>query len=101
MDLITWMPLETLTSGETAKSGYAEELGSLTQVVAKKFTRYANHLKILLVQFYGESSDLLSDEDIKGIVLSAQMPEMIDQVWVAREEWVGEYEYDIAWDRVR
>ena len=44
---------------------------------------------------------MLPDEDIIGIIQSAQLPEMIDQVWLAHPDWVSEYDYEIEWDDVR
>ncbi len=95
------LPLETFQSVEIAKSGYGEEFERLATDAAEKFVDYADHLRLLLVQFYGDSSFTLGDEDVIEIIQSAQVPEIIDQVWLAQQNWVGENDYEIAWERVR
>ena len=70
--------------------GYSEEFG-----------RYPDHRKLFLVQFFGEVSADLEDEELIEIVRSAHLPETIDEVWVARMEWVNLDESGIAWDHVR
>ena len=52
------------------------------------------------MQFHGDDS-LTLDEDVVQIIESAQLPEMIDQVWLAQHDWVGEDEYTVAWNRVQ
>lgn len=94
-------PSETFQGVERAKSGYTEEFERLAKDAAEKFAEYANSMKLLLVQFYGDSPVALSDEDIIAIIQSAQLPELIDQVWLGQPEWVSEYDYEIAWERVR
>ena len=86
---------------ERAKYGYTEEFERLAENATEKFARYADCMKLLLVQFHGDSSVMLPDEDIIGIIQSAQLPEMIDQVWLAHPDWVSEYDYEIEWDHVR
>ena len=54
--LVVSEPLEILQSVETAKTGYANEFERSAQVAAKKFAKYADYLKLLLVQFHGDSS---------------------------------------------
>ena len=94
-------PSEIRLGIQKAKSGYTKEFECSARTAAEKFVEYDCCLKLLLVQFYGDSSIMLVDEDIIQIIRSAQLPEMIDQVWVARPEWVSQYDYEIAWERVR
>ncbi len=54
-----------------------------------------------MVQLFGEVSVDLGDEELTEIVRSAHLPETIDEVWVARMEWVDLDEFEIAWDHVR
>ena len=82
-----------------AKSGYAEQFQRSAVAAAKKFKKYGDCQKFLLVQFCGPIP--FKDEDMAAIVQSAQLPETIDQVWVAREEWVNAWDYEIAWERAR
>ena len=83
------------------KAGYAKSFEKAAQDAAEKFEKYADCLKILLVQFFGNNSLLLEDEDITETIESADLPDLIDQVWLAEQEWVNLYDYKIAWKRVR
>ena len=57
--------------------------------------------KLLLVQFCGNDSDWLQDEDIVGIIKAAPLPAMIDQVWLAYPEWISEYDHEVTWKQIR
>ena len=92
---------EVLRLAAEAKSGYAQEFERAANNAAPKFAAYAHCLKLLLVQFYGSSSLLVTDEDIIEVVQSARLPGVIDQVWVAQDDWVTPYDYEVAWQRVR
>ena len=92
---------EVLRLAAEAKSGYAQEFERAANNAAPKFAAYAHCLKLLLVQFYGSSSLLVMDEDIIEVVQSARLPGVIDQVWVAQHDWVTQYDYEVAWQRVR
>ena len=82
-----------------AKSGYTQEFQRSAMAAAEKFKKYSHCQTLLLVQFCGQG--VLGDEDIGAIVESAQLPEVIDQVWVARKEWVNAWDYQIAWEPAR
>ncbi len=84
---------------ESIKAGYAGEFQRTLEKAAPKFGEYTDCLKLLLVQFFGDSSSIL-DEDIIEIIKSARLPKVIDQVWLALEDWVSESDYEIAWQRV-
>ena len=86
---------------EIAKVGYADAFDKVAKDAAEKFTKYADSLKLLLVQFFGNSSSILREDDIVEIIQSAKLPEMIDQVWLADQEWVNLNEYEIVWKRTR
>ena len=83
------------------KAGYVESLKETLEDAAEKFEKYNDCLKLLLVQFFGKGSLLLSDQDIVEIIASADLPELIDQVWLAQQEWVSLHDYRIAWKHVR
>ena len=95
------LPPEIFQSVGIAKSGYTKEFERLAKDTAEKFAEYADCLKLLLVQFYGDSSFILGEEDVIEIIRSVQLPEVIDQVWLAQPDWVSEYEYEVAWKHVR
>ena len=94
-------PAEIVARNESAKTGYLEELERLAMDAGQKFAKYANCQRILVVQFYGDDSFYLDDEDITGIVQSAEIPVVIDEVWVANHEWVSIDDYVVTWEHVR
>ena len=94
-------PWESPQQLEEERLGYSEEFGRWAEEAAEKFARYPDHRKLFLVQFFGEVSADLEDEELIEIVRSAHLPETIDEVWVARMEWVNLDEFEIAWDHVR
>ena len=86
---------------EVVKAGYSGEFERTASAAVEKFTNYADHLKLLLVQFHGEGDSVLDDEDEIDIIQSAKLPIGIDQVWLARHDWVNAYDFEVAWERVR
>ena len=87
---------------EEERLGYSAEFERWAQGAAEKFARYPDHRKLFLVQFFGEVSVELGDEELIEIVRSAHLPDVIDEVWVARMEWINPYEPEvIVWDRLR
>ena len=86
---------------EEAKAGYSEQLELAAANASEKFNEYSYCLKFLLVQFHGDSSFTLDDDDMVEIIQSANLPEMIDGVWVARQHWVSQDEYELIWEHVR
>lgn len=108
IDYLAYDPFEMPGSSETfqriemARAGYAQEFERLSEDAAKKFAKYADcvYMKLLLVQFYGDGLSV-PDEAVTEIIQSAQLPEMIDQVWLAHQKWVSLNDYEIAWELVR
>ncbi len=96
-----YTPSEILQRQAVAKSGYAREFERAAKKAARKFVSYSDCLKLLLVQFYGSSSLLVLEEDIIDVIQSAQLPNLIDQVWVAQQDWISLDDYEIAWRRIR
>lgn len=86
---------------EEELAGYAKEFESQAAKAAEKFVQYTDYQKLLLVQFFGDSLGEVGDGEIIEIIRSASLPPLIDEVWVAREEWVGLDESEIHWDRAR
>ena len=93
-------PPEILEDSNEARAGYARKFESAAKGAAGKFEEYSECLGILLVQFHGDDS-FLEDEDIIQVIKSAQLPDVVDQVWLAQHDWVSEDEHMVAWDRVR
>ena len=94
-------PLESSAEIEEMTKGYTREFERQATAAKEKFTKYAHCRKLFLVQFFGDGSFWLEDEEAADIVRSAELPEVIDEVWMARQEWVALDEYEIVWDRVR
>ena len=94
-------PSELRQRIEAAKAGYASEFERTAQDAAAKFVKYSNFLKLLLVQFCGQDSTWLQEEDIVEIITLARLPGMIDQVWLACPKWISEYDHEVAWKHIR
>ena len=86
---------------EAAKAGFSGQFEIAAGNASEKFNEYSHCLKFLLVQFHGDSSFTLDDDDMVEIIKSANLPEMIDQVWVAQQDWVSRDEYELSWQHVR
>jgi hypothetical protein len=86
------------TSLRTACLGFSQAFLKAAQNAAKKFCDYAAARKLFLVQFYGDAQ-VISDEDLLGVIKSANLPEEIDEVWYAVHDWVSHYDYTITWER--
>ena len=93
--------LESTEKLEALRQGYAAEFQNQAERAAEKFAGYPECRKLLLVQFFGESFSGVGKREIKKIIRSASLPEVIDEVWAARQEWVGPDESEIRWHRVR
>lgn len=94
-------PSETDQVTGPARAGYTSEFECSANAAAEKFVNYAHCLRLFLVQFFGDGSEYLRDEEMTKIICSAKLPETIDQVWVACPNWVSETEDEIIWRRVR
>ena len=94
-------PLESSAEVEEMTRGYAREVERQAIAAKEKFTKYAHCRRLFLVQFFGDGSFWLGDEEIADIIRSAELPEAIDEVWVAGQEWVALDEYEVVWNEVR
>lgn len=82
---------------------YAETKGVLERRLAEawpKFLTYQDLLKVVVLEFYGDRS-LLDEDDAKRMVAEVELPALIDEVWVAKHDWVSEWDYEIGYERVR
>lgn len=85
------------------EEAYAETKRVLERRLAEawpKFLAYQDHFKVVVLEFYGDRS-LLDEDDAKRMVGEVGLPALIDEVWVARPEWVSEWDYKIGYDRSR
>ncbi|MGH9971898.1 MAG: hypothetical protein ACREBG_29465 [Pyrinomonadaceae bacterium] len=67
---------------------------------APKFETYLDHRKVVVLEFYCDWW-LLDDDDARQIVSEAELPPLIDEVWITIPEWVSESDYEIAYEQVR
>lgn len=86
---------------EKARAGCASEFERSAQAAAEKFAKNTHCLKLFLVQFCGDGSAWLQDEDVVELIKSAHLPVVIDQVWIACPEWVSEHEHAVTWEQIR
>lgn len=86
---------------EQQKAGYSQEFQLRAEQAAEKFAQYGRCKKLFLVQFFSPDHSFLSDEHITEIVEEAHLPEVIDEVWVADQDWISLDDYVIAWVRIR
>lgn len=90
---------EILKEIAVAKSGYIKELEHQAIKASEKFAKYDHCQKLLVIQFFGDTL-ALRDEDITAVVQSAQLPQSIDQVWVAKQDMTGD-DCIIRWRHIR
>lgn len=86
-----------------SREAYAETKAVLERLLADaalKFVTYADHLKVVVLEFYGDT-DLLGEEEVKMMVGEVELPALVDEVWVARQEWISGSEYEVGYERVR
>ena len=83
------------------RAAYSKEFEHQAERAAEKFIGYPDCRKLLLVQFFGDSFGGVGDREIRKMIRSASLPEVTDEVWVARQGWVGLDESETRWQRVR
>lgn len=86
-----------------SEEAYAETKGVLERLLAdaaRKFVTYADHLKVVVLEFYGDT-DLLGEDEVRKMVGEVELPALIDEVWVARQEWTSDCDYDLGYERLR
>jgi hypothetical protein len=91
---------DSLRQVEEAYAGTREILERVLRDVELKFAAYLDHLKVVVLEFYGDR-DLLTDDDAKRMVREVVLPASIDEVWIAHEVWVSEWDFEIGYERVR
>ena len=86
----------------STKEGYKAGFRRCTEAAAEKFAAYDHCRRVLAVQFFGSMADArVSDGDLIEIVRTAEIPAVIDEVWVAYHDWVSASDYEVAWRHVR
>ena len=105
VETVELLPVPSFSEFEAARQvairGYAVELDRAIVSSRRKFERFDGHMRILIVYFVGDSSTGISDREFGELVHRAQLPNEIDEVWVAFPLWKDEFEYDFAWKPMR
>lgn len=83
-----------------------DELAKIRAVVEKqllraadKFPAYQHATKIVVFEFFGETSSC-SEEDEISVIRRAKLPPLVDEVWLAQPDWVSEDEFEKKYIRV-
>ena len=58
-------------------------------------------MKVVVLEFCGDTSMLLLEEDIRRIVKEGDLPPSVDQVWLGYPEWVSNSQTDVGYERIR
>lgn len=105
VETVEFRPIPRFSEFEAARQaairGYAVELDRAIASSRRKFERFDGHMRILIVYFVGDSSNGISDRKFGELVHRAELPNEIDEVWVAFPSWKDEFEYDYAWKPMR
>jgi hypothetical protein len=99
-DIFSSDPQTILRQIEEAYAGTKEILERVLGDAELKFAAYQDHLKVVVLEFYGDRN-LLDEGDAKKMVAEMELPASIDEIWVARHNWVSEWNYEIGYERVR
>lgn len=94
---------EPRSAVQRIEEAYAETKRVLEKRLAEagpKFISYQDHLKVVVLEFYGDRS-LLDEDDAKRMIAEVALPALIDEVWVAQHSWISEWDYEIGYERVR
>src|SRR2546423_3047501 len=76
------------------EEAYAETRKVLEQRLAEaapKFVTYQDHLRVVVLEFYGDRS-LLDEDDAKRMAAEVELPALVDEVWVAPHTWASAYD---------
>ena len=84
-----------------ALTGFGEELARHLVSANEKFSRYEHYRCLLAVQFFGESRLDVDEEDLVDLIRKAELPDKLDEVWIAYHEWIDAYDHEVAWKCVR
>lgn len=80
--------------------GFGAEFARHFDLVDEKFAGYEHCRRLLAVQFFGESRLDIDEEDLIELIANANLPESIDEVWLAYHDWIDADDFEIAWKRI-
>lgn len=76
---------------QALRAGNTAEFERLAFDASRKFANYHSHWKLFLVQF---AEEMMAHEEENEIVRSAQIPDLIDEVWLETDEWITDADYE-------
>jgi hypothetical protein len=97
--VVSWqkgMTLEDFNSNDAIVGTAATMKKEIAEAVAK-FTGYEDARKVVLLYFYG---DQLSEEDIPPLLGRSAVPQIIDEIWMTKRDWVSEDDYEVGFERI-
>ena len=77
--------------------GFGDELARHLVSVGEKFENYDQHRRLLALQFFGESSLDIDEEDLIDLIEQADLPDSVDEVWLAYHDWLNAYDHEVGW----
>lgn len=85
---------------QVALNGVSTELARQLVASSRKFSSYEGCLRLVVLECYSDLL-LLNDEDVGRLVVNANLPTNVDQVWHAKPEWVSESDWQVVYERLR
>jgi|ERR1041384_3550782 hypothetical protein len=99
-DILDLKPEESRLVIDRARNNCREILVRRLSEAEEKFKAYRDHLKVLVLECYGPWWAL--DENDIAIFLSQEaLSPLIDQIWMAVQDWLSEWDYEIGYKRLR
>ncbi len=90
-----------LPSRARVLEGYAGEFYRLMTDIDEKFSRYDNCRRLIAVQFFGDPLMPIDEADIVQMIVTGELPNTVDEVWLAYHDWANADEYEVAWKCIR
>lgn len=81
----------------SAKSGTATEIQKELAAASLKFVNYRHARKLVLLDFFGTE---LWEDDIPPLMSGMSVPDIIDEVWMSKRDWISEDEFEIGYERL-
>ncbi|TET44164.1 hypothetical protein E3J62_11110 [candidate division TA06 bacterium] len=83
-----------------ARDGLSRQLQEVLVQVESKFGAYDDSLRVLILEVYGNNT-CLSDSDVEDAICKAALPPCVSQIWLAYPEYIGEWDWRVAYRRVK
>lgn len=86
-----------LTRQAETLDGLSGEFRRLMADIDQKFSRYDNHRRLVALQFFGDPWMPFEEEDVRQMIDFGELPNSVDEVWLAYHDWVSPDDYRIGW----